>query len=120
MKKTKILVLIFVVALIAAFFIFDLGKYFSLEYFKQQQGVMAAYYQANPLQTGLLFFAAYIAVTALSLPGAAIMTLVPAPSLASSGVSSSFRLPRVLAPHWLFWLRAFCCAIPSRRSLATN
>ena len=76
MKKTKILVLIFVVALIAAFFIFDLGKYFSLEYFKQQQGVIAAYYQANPMQTGLLFFAAYIAVTALSLPGAAIMTLV--------------------------------------------
>ena len=76
MKKTKILVLIFVVALIAAFFIFDLGKYFSLEYFKQQQGVIAAYYQANPIQTGLLFFAAYIAVTALSLPGAAIMTLV--------------------------------------------
>ena len=76
MKKTKILVLIFVVALIAAFFIFDLGKYFSLEYFKQQQGVIAAYYQANPVQTGLLFFAAYIAVTALSLPGATIMTLV--------------------------------------------
>ena len=76
MKKTKILVLIFVVALIIAFFIFDLGKYFSLEYFKQQQGVIAAYYQANPVQTGLLFFAAYIAVTALSLPGAAIMTLV--------------------------------------------
>ena len=76
MKQTKILVLLFIVALIAAFFIFDLGKYFSLEYFKQQQGVIAAYYQANPLQTGLLFFAAYIAVTALSLPGAAIMTLV--------------------------------------------
>ena len=76
MKQTKILVLLFIVALIAAFFIFDLGKYFSLEYFKQQQGVIAAYYQANPIQTGLLFFAAYIAVTALSLPGAAIMTLV--------------------------------------------
>ncbi len=76
MKKTKILVLLFVAALIAAFFIFDLGKYFSLDYFKQQQGVIAAYYQANPVQTGLIFLAGYVVVTALSLPGAAIMTLV--------------------------------------------
>ena len=76
MKKTKILVLLFVVALIAAFFIFDLGKYFSLDYFKQQQGVIAAYYQSNPVQTGLIFLAGYVVVTALSLPGAAIMTLV--------------------------------------------
>ncbi len=76
MKKTKIFVLIFVVAVIAAFFIFDLGKYFSLDYFKSQQAVIAAYNQANPAQTALIFLLAYVVVTALSLPGAAIMTLV--------------------------------------------
>ena len=76
MKKTKIIVLLFVVALIAAFFIFDLGRFFSLDYFKTQQGAIAAFYQANPVQTALIFLAAYVAVTALSLPGAAIMTLV--------------------------------------------
>ena len=74
MKKTKILVLLFIVALIAAFFIFDLGKYFSLDYVKSQQAVIAAYHLANPVQTALIFLAAYVAVTALSLPGAAIMT----------------------------------------------
>ena len=76
MNKTKILVLLVVAAFIAAFFIFDFGKYFSLDYFKSQQAVIAAYHQANPIQTALIFLAAYIAVTALSLPGAAIMTLV--------------------------------------------
>ena len=76
MKKTKLIVLILVVAAIAAFFIFDLGKYFSLEYFKSQQAAIEAYYQANATKTGVIFFLIYIAVTALSLPGAAIMTLV--------------------------------------------
>ena len=76
MKKSKLIVLILVVAAIAAFFIFDLGKYFSLDYFKSQQSAIAAYNLANPMQTALIFLLAYIAVTALSLPGAAIMTLV--------------------------------------------
>ena len=76
MKKSKLLVLVVIAALIAAFFVFDLGKYFSLDYLKSQQAAIANFYQANPLQTGLIFFAVYVAVTALSLPGAAIMTLV--------------------------------------------
>ena len=76
MKKSKLILLLLVAAAIAAFFIFDLGKYFSLDYFKSQQAVFDAYYQANPLQAGAIFFIVYVAVTALSLPGAAIMTLV--------------------------------------------
>ena len=76
MKKSKILVLLIVAALIAAFFIFDWGRYFSIDYFKSQQAVINTYYAANPLQTSLIFFAVYVGVTALSLPGAAILTLV--------------------------------------------
>ena len=76
MKKSKLMVLVLVAAAIAAFFIFDLGKFFSLDYFKSQQSAIAAYNLANPVQTALIFLLAYIAVTALSLPGAAIMTLV--------------------------------------------
>ena len=64
-----------IVALIAAFFALDLGHYFSLDYFKSQQAAIDAFYQANPLKTAALFFAAYVAVTGLSVPGAAIMTL---------------------------------------------
>ena len=76
MKKSKLLVLILVAAAIAAFFIFDLGKYFSLDYFKSQQAAIASYYQANPAQTITIYFAIYVAIAAFSLPGAGIATLV--------------------------------------------
>ena len=76
MKKSKLLLLVVVIALIVVFFVFDLGRYFSLDYFKSQQAAFSAQYAANPFQTGLIFFAIYVGVTALSLPGAAILTLV--------------------------------------------
>ena len=75
MKTGKILVLLIIVAAIAAFFIFDLGHFFTIDEFKSRQAAIEAFYTANPLQTALVFFIGYIAVTALSLPGAAIMTL---------------------------------------------
>ena len=59
MKKSKLIVLVAVIAMIAAFFIFDLGKYFSLDYFKQQQAAITASYQANPVQVGAIFFAVF-------------------------------------------------------------
>ena len=76
MKKSKILLFLIIAAAIAAFFVFDLKQYFSLDYFKSQRAVIDAYVAANPLQAGLIFFAIYVVVTGLSLPGAAIMTLV--------------------------------------------
>ncbi len=75
MNKSKLLILAVIAALVAAFFIFDLKQYFSLEYFKSQQAAIDAFYRANPLRTAVLFFIAYVAVTGLSLPGATIMTL---------------------------------------------
>ncbi|MGD9250747.1 MAG: TVP38/TMEM64 family protein, partial [Desulfobacterales bacterium] len=60
---------------IACFFYFDLGRYFTLEYFKGQQQALQDYYAANPALTIAVYMGIYIAVTALSLPGAAIMTL---------------------------------------------
>ncbi len=62
-------------ALIACYFVFDLGQYFSLDYIKEQQGAFDALYQDNPALILGGFFALYVIVTALSLPGAAIMTL---------------------------------------------
>ncbi len=48
MKTGKIVVALIIVALVAAFFIFDLGRYFSLEFFKAQQESLETYFQANP------------------------------------------------------------------------
>ena len=76
MKKSKIVLILVVIALIAAFFIFDLGRYFSIDFFKSQQSAIESYYQANPVQAGLLFLLGYVAVAALSIPGAAVLTLV--------------------------------------------
>src|SRR5262245_18755889 len=76
MSKGRLFVLIAIPALIVVFFVFDVKSYFSLEYFKAQRAAIDAYFQARPLQTAAIYFAIYVAVTGLSLPGAAIMTLV--------------------------------------------
>src|SRR5688572_13386278 len=76
MTKSRLLVLAAIVALIAAFFVFDLRQYFSLEYFQSRRAAISAYVDANPLLAAALYFAIYVAVAGLSLPGAAILTLV--------------------------------------------
>ena len=75
MNKNKLILLVAVAAVVTAFFAFDLGRYFTLDFFKSQQAAIDAYVSARPVQSGLLFFLIYVAVTGLSLPGAAIMTL---------------------------------------------
>lgn len=72
----RIALLILLAAAIAAYFWFDLGQYFSLDAFKSQQAQIVAAKDANPLLYIGGFFLIYVVVTALSLPGAAIMTLV--------------------------------------------
>ena len=75
MTKGRWLLIAVVAALVAAYFVFDLGQYFSLGYLKSRQTEIDAYYGNNPLQTVAVFFLVYVAVTGLSLPGATIMTL---------------------------------------------
>jgi pyruvate/2-oxoglutarate dehydrogenase complex dihydrolipoamide dehydrogenase (E3) component/uncharacterized membrane protein YdjX (TVP38/TMEM64 family) len=75
MNKSKLLILIVIAALIAAFFLLDLGRYFSLDYFKSQQAAISNFYSANPIKSVAIFFGIYVAVTALSIPGATVMTL---------------------------------------------
>ncbi len=71
----KIGVLLLLALLVAAFFAFDLGRVFSLAYVKGAQDQFAALYADHPATVLGSYFAIYVAVTALSLPGAAIMTL---------------------------------------------
>ena len=75
MNVKRLLLLVVAAAAIAAFFIFDLGRYLSLDALKAQQEGLRAYAAANPLQSAAIFFAIYVAATALSIPGAAILTL---------------------------------------------
>ena len=75
MTKSRIVVLLALVAAVAVFFAFGLQRYLSLEFFQSQRAVIDGFYQAHPAGTAASYFALYVAVTALSLPGAAIMTL---------------------------------------------
>lgn len=76
MNKKKIFILLFIAIAIILFFVFDLGRYTSLDFFQSQKTAIIDYYRSNPLETGIIFFLIYVAITGMSLPGAAIMTLV--------------------------------------------
>lgn len=74
MKKAILALLL--IGAIAAYFIFDLGQILSLENFKASQAEIIAAKDANPALYIAGFFLLYVAVTGLSIPGAAIMSLV--------------------------------------------
>lgn len=74
-NKGKIALIAVIVLAIAGFFFFDLGQYLSLDALKQQQMALVNLIQANPVSATAVYFLIYIAVTALSLPGATVMTL---------------------------------------------
>ncbi|MGD9071199.1 MAG: TVP38/TMEM64 family protein [Desulfobacterales bacterium] len=74
-KKTRVAIVALIAIFIVSFFYFDLGRYLTLEYFKGQQQALQDYYAANPVLTISIYMGVYIAVAALSLPGAAILTL---------------------------------------------
>jgi len=75
MRKSKLLVVAAIAILMIAFLAFDLGQYLNLGYFKARHTALVTYQLSHPLATALVFFVFYVAVTGLSLPGAAIMTL---------------------------------------------
>jgi pyruvate/2-oxoglutarate dehydrogenase complex dihydrolipoamide dehydrogenase (E3) component/uncharacterized membrane protein YdjX (TVP38/TMEM64 family) len=64
-----------VIALIAAAVLSGAGDALTLEQLKARQAELQAWTQANLWLAALLFFAVYVLVTALSIPGAVVMTL---------------------------------------------
>jgi uncharacterized membrane protein YdjX (TVP38/TMEM64 family) len=78
MKKehiNKIIIVIVVIGLIAAFQIFNLGDYFSLSYIKESQENFQILYSENRGAVIAGYMLVYIIATSLSLPGAAVLTL---------------------------------------------
>jgi pyruvate/2-oxoglutarate dehydrogenase complex dihydrolipoamide dehydrogenase (E3) component/uncharacterized membrane protein YdjX (TVP38/TMEM64 family) len=72
---TRLILLALIVALIAGFFWFDLGRYFSLNELKAQRDALQGFVENNFWATLAAFMLVYILMAALSLPGAAILTL---------------------------------------------
>ena len=75
MTKGRIALVAVLAMLVVAFLWFDLGRYLNLEYLKARRADIDAFYSEHPLTVLATYFVAYVAVTGLSLPGAAIMTL---------------------------------------------
>ena len=75
MNRSKLIVIVLLVAAVAAFFAFDLGRFLSLDALRAQQATLATLYAERPLAVIGVYFLVYVAVTALSLPGATILTL---------------------------------------------
>lgn len=112
-RNSKIALIVAVLILVAVFFVFDLGRYLTLDYLKEQQQVFSEYYQQHRLFSLGLYFLIYVVVTALSLPGATVMTLAGAAlfgfwaalvvvSFASSiGATLAFLVSRFLLRDWV-------------------
>ena len=113
MKPRQAFVTLAIVAAVAAYFVFDLGRYFNLAFLKASCQVPDDY--VHPVQTIAMYFGGYVAVTALSLPGAAVMTLaggalsgVPLGTLVVSFSSALGATLAFLASHYLLrdWVRS--------------
>lgn len=72
----KLFTLIVIAAFFAASYYLGLFQYFSLDYIKSQQQGYYQFYQQNPFICIGLFFLVYVITTALSFPGAAVLTLL--------------------------------------------
>ncbi len=73
--KKKLFILAAVLALIVTFNVLNLGQYLNLAYLKESQVTFSNYYHKHQLLTIAIYMLIYITATALSLPGAAILTL---------------------------------------------
>lgn len=102
----KIVILVAIAAALIAFYMFGGATYL-------QPATYQSLYAANPVRTIALFFGVYVAVTALSIPGAAILTLIAGAifglwtgvllvSFASSiGATIAFLSSRLVLKDWV-------------------
>lgn len=75
MNSKKISLLLVAILAVALFFWFDLGRFLTLDALKANRQALLDYYAAHTLAMVVGFMAIYIIQTALSLPGAAILSL---------------------------------------------
>ena len=76
MNKNKLFLPIAIAALIGALSYFDLWQYLNLEVIQSKRDDFAAYYAKNPLTTVAIYVFTYVLTTALSLPSAALLTVL--------------------------------------------
>ena len=73
--RSRLLLGATLVLAIGLFFALDLGRFLTLEALQGQREALVGYRDARPLLVGGVFFVVYVVATALSVPGAVILTL---------------------------------------------
>ena len=113
MQMRKWLLVLALASLVGLYLWLDLGQYLNLQTLKAQQQVIETYRTDNPGLSIALYFSAYVVMAALSLPGAALLTLaggavfgllwgVVIVSFASSiGATLAFLISRFLLRDWV-------------------
>ena len=76
MNAKRLWLLVALLAAVAAFFALGLDRFLTLDEVKARHAQVAALFVREPLLVAAGFFAVYVAVASLSLPGAALMTLL--------------------------------------------
>ncbi len=113
MNYKKLALVAFIGVLIGLYVHYDLGQYLSLQSLKSQQAAIEAFRTGNPLLSIAGYFVVYVIVTALSFPGAALLTLAGGAvfgllggtvivSFASTlGATLAFLMSRFLLRDWV-------------------
>jgi len=112
-SRSRALVLALIVVLAGAFFALGGHRYLALEQLRAHEEAVQRTFRQHPAGTAAAYFLAYVAVTGLSLPGAAVLTLVGGAafgllwgtvlvSFASSiGATLAFLASRFLLRDWV-------------------
>ena len=113
MSSKRIVIFAIIAAIIGSFFLFDLGQYLTLESVQSRLSDLETFRDQNFLLTAGIYFLAYVAVAALSIPAALIITLLGGAvfgvfwgtllvSFASSiGATLAFLVSRLLLRDWV-------------------
>lgn len=112
-NHVRLLIAAALIAAVALFFLLGLQHQLTLANLKARQHELVALREQRPLLLAALFFAGYVAVTALSLPGAAVMTMASGAVFglwwgifidsfaASIGASLAFLSSRTVLRDWV-------------------
>lgn len=113
MQTRKVALALTIGLAIASFFIFDLGQYLNIHAVKERLADLQAFQKDNSLLSFTIYFVVYVIATALSLPGAVLLTLAGGAifgvlggtivvSFASTiGATLAFLMSRFLMRDWV-------------------
>ncbi len=113
LTKARITIICLIVIAIGSYFIFDLGRFLTLEYVQSQLDAIRQFKDDNFALASVIYFVVYVAAAGLSIPGAILLTLLGGAifgllwgtflvSFASSiGATLAFLASRLLLRDWV-------------------